>query len=207
MKSKKTRITSLFIYPPSADPTVPPIAHSRLRTWIKALWDSKFLDENLAFVYHVVSSFFDSTSNNYTDSSYTKSIEEDLLKSLAILKSNLFLDIKHYVAAYSILDRIFRLFSKIYYPSQIGYADVKLMYSPSHSEEIKSAISDRHKNPFIDFFSSKIDDYGFRDILAISVIYSSQIVATLFTGKHYGKKLSELRYRFYISSRGFKHLV
>ncbi len=188
MKSEKSKFTSLFIYPPSADPTVPPISHSRLRPWIKALWNSEFLDENLAFVYYVVSSFFASPSNNYSDSLYTKSIKEDLLKSLAIFKSNLFLDIKHYVAAYSILDRIFRLFSKIYYPSQIGYADIKLMYSPSQSEEIKNAISDRGKNPFIDFFSSKIDDYGFRDILAISVIYSSQIIAALTLAKLYKER-------------------
>ena len=230
MNKRKSTLNVLFVYPPFVGPTIPPISHSRLKPSIPASWDVEFLDENILFVYHVISIIlgkgFESwpkissekynkrSGDNYILAIYSKErsyknhqkmengstagrfddnpvnnslipLKDDILKSIAILKSKLFFDIKHYVAANSVLEYLFAKFSQIYYPSEIGYANIKLMYSPYYSEEVKRSLEDENKNPFIDFFSSRINEYGYRDIIAISVIYSSQIIAAITLAKLY----------------------
>lgn len=235
---KKKRF--LFVYPPSVDPTLPPISLARIKPFAERYYPAEFLDENLEFLYHVISTVIskisksktsqesanlkeagailerdrgekhtfdtggpglekphkenrDETGRNYANAGNGKdglsddfngseynSFVDEILKAIAILKSpELFYNIKHYVAAYSVIRRLFEQFSSFYIDTEFGYSGAKLWYSPYFSQDIKMALADELRNPYIDFFKSRIRNYIGYDIIGISVIYTSQLIPAL----------------------------
>ncbi len=184
----------LFIYPPSADPTIPPLSLARIKPLADRIFNTDYLDENIEFIYYVISRVIEENRKNKKDNpgydfrrrkieislSDRGTFEQDILKAIAILKSgSLFYNIKDYVAAYSVIKKMFKYFSSIYGSTDIGYSSSKLIYSSYLTSDIKKAIMDDVNNPYIDFFKSRINNYENYRYIGISVIFTSQLIPAL----------------------------
>ncbi len=157
----------VFIYPPSADPTCPPLCLSRIKGAAESIFKGfqfDFFDENNAFVRYVINSVLSEKDS------------EKILTALAILKIKfLFLDIKKYKFAYDCISEVFRRFSEGY-PIHIGYATADIFYD---SKKIRS-ILDSDLNPYLEYFSYRLESLlEEADIVGISVIYPSQLLSSL----------------------------
>ena len=169
----------VFLFPPSSDPTVPPLSLSRIKGCIEYILKDKgvradFLDENYGFVRFVLSFPFLSEKEN--------PLKEDVLKSLAVLKiKKLFLNIENYSFAYNTLLKVFQQFSKSFYPSLVGYATQRFAHDIRDSKQVKLLLKSERLNPYLSYFKLRIDHIlsSDPDVLGISVIYSSQLVPAL----------------------------
>lgn len=201
---------ALFIYPPSADPTLPPLSQARVAPAAHSCGlDLRFIDENLRFIKWVflraldrrLNKIFDEKIKRYKEM-YKKSISgcknrsqiervhsallfsrhigEEIKNALSILRSSdRFFNISDYLWACKRIQEALYCFSALYGRAEIGYGSSRLIYNPEDPEEIAEAIIDSENNPYIEFFSCRINLYIEYSIVFISVIYSSQIIPAM----------------------------
>ena len=167
----------VFVFPPSVDPTTPPLSISRIKGALEYILKDRikaeFLDENYGFVRYVFASILSQTTNP---------LKEELLKSLAIVKiKDLFLNIKNYCFAYQTIIKVFYEFSKRFYPTYVGYATCRFAQDIKDPQIVLKLLESENMNPYFEYFylrSNHIADLDM-DVLCVSVIYSSQLVPAL----------------------------
>ena len=166
----------VFLFPPSFDPTAPPLSLSRIKGCIETTLreiDAQFLDENYGFVRYVLS---------LPLSEKEDPIKDDLMKSLAVLKiRELFLNIRNYSFAYETLLKVFHKFSQPFYPSLVGYATQRFAHNIRDTKQVSLLLESERFNPYLTYFNLRLEHILGSDpeVLGISVIYSSQLVPAL----------------------------
>ncbi len=195
-------LSFLFVYPPSADPTTPPLSLARIKGALENYFprgnESRFLDENQRFSKYVIDLAVSGALKNWLREAgeqaipgefrvklrkvekMAENLDEDVLKALGILKiGKLFFDIQKYTIAYGSLVRAFAAYSLPFYPAQVGYATTRLAFDVRKSDEVREALSSYAHNPYLNYFEERVRELEVPDVLGISVVYSSQLVAAL----------------------------
>ncbi len=192
----------LFVYPPSADPTTPPLGLARLmgaaKRYLGANANFRFEDENRRYVRYVIDMVLSGQLHEWLEEASkapipdefrrhlesfrasVANISENLLQALGILRHKpLFLDIRRYSFAYEILNRAFQLYSLPYFPSLIGYSKANLTMDIRESRQIRQALTSARLNPYLNYFERRTGLLQGLDVLGISLVYSSQLLPAL----------------------------
>jgi len=191
-----------FVYPPSADPTTPPLALARIKGaagfYLGDKCNFRFLDENQRFARYTIDLVLSGAIQEWVSEAQARPLfgelrrylektsglmyhlTQDLLKAMGVLKlKSLFLDISKYSHAYKIINKAFQIFSLPCYPATVGYATARLAVDIRRSEQIKKALSSPLLNPYFNYFKERLDLIEDADVLGISAVYCSQLVPAL----------------------------